>query len=56
MVKLRNQLGAMRGLLPHAPLAALSSVCFSLAVLAAPFAVYLPVKLFGAACYAFALR
>lgn len=56
MINLRNRLGAVRTLLPHAPLAALSSVCFSLAVLTAPFAVYVPVKLFGAACYAFALH
>ena len=39
-----------------APLLALASVCFSLGVLTAPYAVYLPIKLFAVSVYALVLH
>ncbi len=64
MATFRNCLQAARKELPSAPLAALASICFSLAILTAPFEFYhppkylthLPLKLFAAAFYAFVLH
>lgn len=61
MSNLRSRFDAARRQLPRGPLIGLASICFSLAVLTSPFTtspftVYIPLELFAAAFYAFALH
>ncbi len=56
MSNLRSRFDAARRQLPRGPLIGLASICFSIAVLTAPFTLYMPLKLFAAAFYIFALH